>query len=468
MNKKLPARLLLVPLVLLGWLLVTSCSPGSPATWLGTEATPAPTPTPLPTAVVPEKPTYTVERGEVMDSLTFTGRVSPLNEAELYFRTDGRVLQVYVERGQPVRAGDRLAELDVSALHRQLAQANLVLETALTDLQTAEDERAYNLARAQVNLETEIVALNKLKGYDPAADLAVTRADLESATISLARAQGRYDAVAHEPDIAMRPEAQALQEATLAYERALAAHNQAVRQGEQRAYDVQAQEKRVKLARLEVERLQAGVDPRLEQAVAKAELDLADLRAQITDTLILAPFDGEVTAINTAAGRSVEGFRPVIVVADPRELEVTGELSSDDMGELSEGQEATAVPVEFPGQTLPATIRLLPYPYGSGGSAPSASGGDAEEADRATHLDVQFGALAVEPGDLVRVTVVLERKEDVLWLPPAAIRTFEGRKFVVIQEGAIQRRVDVTVGIESDDRVEIVSGVEEGDVVVGP
>ena len=63
---------------------------------------------------------------------------------------------------------------------------------------------------------------------------------------------------------------------------------------------------------------------------------------------------------------------------------------------------------------------------------------------------------------------VLERKEDVLWLPPAAIRTFEGRKFVVIQEGAIQRRVDVTVGIESDDRVEIVSGVEEGDVVVGP
>jgi len=76
--------------------------------------------------------------------------------------------------------------------------------------------------------------------------------------------------------------------------------------------------------------------------------------------------------------------------------------------------------------------------------------------------------LAVEPGDLVRVTVVLERKEDVLWLPPAAIRTFEGRKFVVIQEGAIQRRVDVTVGIESDDRVEIVSGVEEGDVVVGP
>jgi len=83
-------------------------------------------------------------------------------------------------------------------------------------------------------------------------------------------------------------------------------------------------------------------------------------------------------------------------------------------------------------------------------------------------LQVEFGAWAVEPGDLVRVTVVLERKTGVLWLPPAAVRTFEGRKFVVVQEGAGQRSVDVTLGIESDDRVEIVDGLEEGDVVVGP
>ncbi len=67
----------------------------------------------------------------------------------------------------------------------------------------------------------------------------------------------------------------------------------------------------------------------------------------------------------------------------------------------------------------------------------------------------------------MRVTVILERKTDVLWLPPAAIRTFSGRKFVVIEEDGRQRRVDVVVGIESEDRVEIIEGVEEGQVVVG-
>jgi RND family efflux transporter MFP subunit len=436
--------------------LFAACAPG------GTAVLP-PTPTPLPTAVVPENPTYTVQRGSVVEDLTFTGRVSPVNEAELYFRTNGRVLAVRVERGDTVQSGDVLAELDVDALYRQLAQAELALETARTDLSSAEAELLHSLARAQLNLQLEKIALDKLRNYDTAADLAVVTAELEQATLDLQRAQAAYDAVAGASDIAMRPEAQALQQATLAHARAQAAYHQATRQAAQRAYDIQTQQKRVDLAQLEVERLEAGVDPRLEQAVTKAELDLADLQAQITDTLILAPFDGEVTAVNTAAGKAVEGFRPVMVVADPTELEVTAELSADEMRLLSEGQAATVVPVEYPGQELPGNIRSLPYPYGSGGSA---SGLDEE--DRATHLDVEMGDLAMEPGDLVRITVILEQKDDVLWLPPAAIRTFEGRKFVIVQEGAGQRRVDVTLGIESEDRVEIVDGLEEGQVVIGP
>jgi multidrug efflux pump subunit AcrA (membrane-fusion protein) len=374
-----------------------------------------------------------------------------------------RVLDVYIARGDTVRAGDRLAELDVAALYRQQAQAELTLESAQTDLHSAEAELAYNLDRARVSLETEQIALNKLQNYDAAGDLAVVKVEKEQAALSLQRAQASYDRVSSSPDITMRPEAEALQQATLAYARAQAAYDQAVRQASQHKYDIQTQQKRVELSRLEVQRLETGVDPRLEQTVTKAELELADLQAQITDTLILAPFDGEVTALSTAAGKAVQGFEPVIVVADPAELEVTAELAADDMRKLSEDQEATIVPVEYPGQELPATIASLPYPYGSGGSATGV-----DEEDRATHLAVDFRGLAVETGDLVRVNVVLEQKDDVLWLPPAAIRTFEGRKFVVVQEGAGQRQVDVTLGIESDDRVEIVDGLEEGLVVVGP
>ncbi len=73
-----------------------------------------------------------------------------------------------------------------------------------------------------------------------------------------------------------------------------------------------------------------------------------------------------------------------------------------------------------------------------------------------------------EVGDLVEVVVMLEKSDEVLWLPPQAIRTFEGRRFVVVKDGDGQRRVDVRTGLQSDDRVEIVEGVEEGQVILAP
>ena len=54
-----------------------------------------------------------------------------------------------------------------------------------------------------------------------------------------------------------------------------------------------------------------------------------------------------------------------------------------------------------------------------------------------------------------------------LWLPPDAVRAFEGRRFVVVREGDRERRAAIRVGIETADKVEIAEGVKEGDVVVG-
>jgi hypothetical protein len=66
------------------------------------------------------------------------------------------------------------------------------------------------------------------------------------------------------------------------------------------------------------------------------------------------------------------------------------------------------------------------------------------------------------------VTAEVERAQAVLWLPPQAIRNFSGRLFAVVQDGDVQRRVDVRIGVEAADRVEILEGIEEGQVVVGP
>jgi multidrug resistance efflux pump len=215
-------------------------------------------------------------------------------------------------------------------------------------------------------------------------------------------------------------------------------------------------------AQQELDWLKEGVDPVLVNEVNQAQLALERLQAQVADAQIVAPTDGDVLSLSVYAGRSAEAFKPVIVVADPSAIEVSADLTSSQLQEMVEGQEAEVTLRAYPGQTWHGTVRRLPYPYGSGGGTEALA-----SEDKSTRISLGGDLSGFQLGDLASVTIVLEEKDDVLWLPPAAIRTFQGRTFVIVQDVDRQRRVDVTIGIESDERVEIVEGLEEGQIVVG-
>ena len=52
-------------------------------------------------------------------------------------------------------------------------------------------------------------------------------------------------------------------------------------------------------------------------------------------------------------------------------------------------------------------------------------------------------------------------------LPPEALRTFESRTFVIVRRNNQEQRITVRVGISTNEVVEILEGVKEGDVIVG-
>jgi len=423
------------------------------------------TPTPLPTPIVPTKPTYKVQRGEVVNKLEFTGRVAPVVEQELFFRTSGYVDKVYVKRNDWVKAGDILAELEVTDLKNQIAQAEAALEvtTSNNEQQRAEAETSLNTAElrlaqmkaddphpqetiAKVNLERALANLDEVqKAYEEAWDPA---RDWELYTWRKGSLEGEREGTKN----ALRHAQWDLQVAEAEYQQA----RQAVLVHE---YNLKIQEQEIALARLRLERLEAGAD------VEEMRLNVQRLKAQLEDARVTAPFDGQVLSLSLVEGRQVDGYRTVAVLADPSELEVSADLSDKQMLKLSEGMPATISPVANPGNEITGEIRRLPYPYGGGGRTQGA-----EEEDKSTRVSLDLAALGedIELGDLMRVTVVLERKQDVLWLPPQAIRLFEGRRFVVVQDADGQHRVDVKVGIQGEDRVEIEEGLTEGQVVIGP
>ncbi len=472
----------------------------------GSRGRPQATPTPIPTPARPVQPTYVVQRGTVVVSATFNGRVSAADEVRLYFRRDGIVKRVYVQRGEDVHQGDLLAELEAADLERELARAQHNLEMAKLALAASQQAREARLTEAehQVRLaELQLEAareearrqlriaqqeLAKLQAQDPTPQKAQAEARLEQARVQLERAQAAYDAVAWRPDIAALPQAMQLQQATLAYQQAKAAYELALQAVRIHAIDLQLQAEKVAQARRRLERLQddapntpeelalVQAQQRLETLRREEDLEarirledarfqVEDVRARLEETRLRASVDARVIALSLAVGQSVRAYQPVLILADPRRLAVTAQPDADILSSLREGQPVTITLPSRPGLVLPGHIDRLPYPYGSGGQAE----GTPEEG---TIVRIRFDrdpiAQGLQIGDLVEVHVVLARKENVLWLPPEAIRTFGGRTFVVVQEGNLRRRVNVTLGLRGKDRVEIRSGLEEGQVVIGP
>ena len=65
------------------------------------------------------------------------------------------------------------------------------------------------------------------------------------------------------------------------------------------------------------------------------------------------------------------------------------------------------------------------------------------------------------------IKVVLDSREDVLYVNKKAIKTAGGKQFVyVLNESGLRESKDVTVGAEFGDVIEILSGLKEGDSVL--
>ena len=188
------------------------------------------------------------------------------------------------------------------------------------------------------------------------------------------------------------------------------------------------------------------------QSVNSAQLQVDQINAQIAQSSLYAPIDGVVLEVSITPGTSVTAYTAVITLALPEPLEAIATLAFNDIQQLSISQVGTCYPLNYEDQAVQCVIRQIPF-----------SNRDADQTVR-----VAATLPGIQQGQVINVEMPLETREDVLWLAPEAIRTFQNRSFVIIQTEDGEQIQDVQLGLETDTRVEILSGLEEGMVVVGP
>jgi RND family efflux transporter MFP subunit len=222
-------------------------------------------------------------------------------------------------------------------------------------------------------------------------------------------------------------------------------------------------ENEIKIQALQVELAQMKLDETLQSLGIDPNAPVSDeLDAQVAQARAFAPADGTIiAAVNV--GRNVTTSTPAFILGDPNKLEVVAELDASkgdkEVREMFEGMPVTITLDARPDVKLTGTIRQLPSPFGTGAS---------DEDSIHVVLDQAPSSSTYRAGDKVTVTVQLASKEGALWLPPDAIRKAGGRTFVIINSDGGPKRVDIEIGLQTRDMVEIVSGLTEGQVVVGP
>lgn len=508
-----------------------------------------PTPTPLPPAPQLERPTFTVQLGTIERLLDVTGTITPVDLTRIGFKREGRIERVLVARGDHVKKGDLLAELQQDDKIDELHDAEDQYVQAQRDLASAQKQQSAKVAQAQLQLVQAQEDLTRVQPGGPDDPIRKAQQDAQRALRDAQRdAEDQAEAgslTKTEAEDGLTQASEKLQDAQKAYQKAYWDNDWVERHGTDpnqpnvvgadgkkrgnKLSDAQKQEYKDKLAQAErdmkdaeqgIEKAQAAIERANQQearkndaaneklqdaqqaidavaaqgtskelitaqrslreaqlalsaaqqgsynsemkAIDSAKRAVEKARKAVDDGQITAPQDGEVLAVSIAEGDSAEAFTPVFEIADPSQLEVSLDLSGEQMRQLSEGQPAQVNLLARPDVPMPALIRLLPAPYGSGGS------GAVAEQDKTTRVSVSdLKGQELIAGNKVKVQIVLERKENVLWLPPDAVRAFEGRRFVVVREGERERRQTVAVGIQTDDKLEITDGVKQGDIIVG-
>jgi multidrug efflux pump subunit AcrA (membrane-fusion protein) len=506
-----------------------------------------PTPTPLPPDPALEKQTYTITRGPIERTLEVTGKVTPVDQAVLSFRRTGRIETIGVQRGDKVKAGDVLAQLqqDDQIDERRIAedalvqrqrelerarrtQARLVRERtraleqaneALKELLPGGENDVLRAAQDEVEKAERAVRDTRDAESNSKTDAEKAVRDSSEALIDAQRAWSKaywdnewvkkYGTDPAEPTIpdpnnparripnkisdeqrdefadklrkattALRDAEQVVERAQQSFDRSRVAEIEKIQDAEKeldkqrRALDrlingrgskaINDAREAVEQARTALDEAQQGedIDARI-KAVEDAQRELDRKRKRVEDGQLIAPRDGEVVSIRFSEGDQVQEFEPVLEIADPSRLEFAAQLSSEQTRQISEGQPAEIRLLARPDVPLLAIVRRLP-----GGPA---SGGSLQDRDPTTRFEVTDAkGIPLRLTEVGRIRVVLERKDNVLLLPLEAVRTFEGRRFVVVRDGVRERRVPVRVGITTEGAVELLEGVNEGDVVVGP
>ena len=377
--------------------LLAGCGKAKDETAVETEA---PTPVTVETAVL----------GAIDHIVTADAVLFPINQANVTPKISAPVSRMLVNRGDHVRIGQLIADLESKDLAAAVQEARFQYQQA---------QSAYATVTGATVVEDETKA----------------RADVQSAQSAFDAAKKLYDS-----RVALEKEGALAQKQV----------------DETKLQMVQAQTQ-LETAQQHLKSLN-GVGRQEAVRAAQAQMDAAKahedaLAVQLSYARVLSPINGVISERLVNVGEVASAGMPLVSIVDISQLRAVANVPVKDAETIKLGRPAR---VAGPDGDIAGTVAVV---------SPSAN---ANATTVEVWVQIPNPGERLKPGATARVSIIAETIQNTLVVPAAALLNGDSgrQKVMVVSSDSVAHERMVAVGVRQGDRVQILSGVQQGDQVV--
>jgi len=356
--------------------------------------------------------TATVQRTAIRRIITARAILFPCDQAVVMPKLSAPVREFYVNRGDHVRKGQLLAQLENSDLAASAMEAKSMVNEA---------EAGYHNTTAATLPE----------------EIAKAQSEAQSAKEVLSAAQKLYESRKQLLEEGALPRRQ-VDEANVAFVQARS------------QYEVAAKH----LDTLE----KVGKDAGIKQAQAQVDATQGRYRsaqAQLEYSRITSPLTGVITDRPLYTGEMASPSTPLLTVMDISQVIARANVPAEQLKLLKVGDQAVIVAADA-SAGLPGKVTVI------------SSALDANSTTAEVWIKAANPGELLKPGTSVQVSIVAETIPNAIVIPSAAILpSDEGPAMVLIfgaDSLAHERRIEI--GIRESDKVQVLKGLEPGERVI--
>lgn len=434
---------------------------------------------------------FTVRRGALEIVVSEGGYLKARNSELLKpaFRGQGTITWL-VDEGLEVQEGDALVEFDTTDLEQQLLEAENALiqhetelEAARAELAVQERENLTTVEKAELALEVSRLALARYAEGEMPNELRKRELAVEKTLSEHERALERFEQVPELEAEGFLTKIQ-VEEERIALREAEINRENAVRELElYREYTVPMEQKQKQADVRDAERdlvsarEKAGINLRERQArttqrerqVAAARSNLKRLQDELEKHRIVAPGPGVVHYGDAArpwerdrikVGNNVSQGNTIITLPDLSEMEVLVNVHEADVDQVREGQEVRITLDTHRGTVFSGRVVRV--------ASVATSGGWGDDNNKRFRVDILMdpSEAAIRAGVSATADILVERREDVLYVPVQSVFVEGDESFCFAVEGGGWRKRAVVIGSSNAHHVEVASGLEAGESVL--